>query len=60
MKNIYVIRVFDRSTDETYEWKAYTQEWRVSKYCNNMFRKYGESVQCEVFKNDILMETWGA
>ena len=58
--NIYIIRVFNRRSGKDYEWKAYKQENRISKYCNKMFCKYGEDVACEVFKNGELMETWGA
>lgn len=63
MKTLYIINVSNRDTGEIYEAKSYWQYGRIAKFCNKMFRKYGERVYCTVFSSENLnkpIEEWGA
>ena len=60
MKTLYSIEVSNRDTGEIYEMKCYWQRARISKYCNKMYRKYGERVYCIVRADGKIIEEWGA
>lgn len=63
MKKLYLVEVSDRDTGKVYERKCYWQYGRISRYCNQMYRKYGERVYCRVYEDcnfEHPVEEWGA
>lgn len=63
MKTLYTVVVSNRDSGKVYETKCYWQYGRISRYCNQMYRKYGERVYCTVYKDcdfENPVEEWGA